>query len=106
MAKEKKAAAKAAKKNGKAKAEKKPKANKFGADMVILANSLPDENPRHESSKNHGRFDGMVKYMKKHGSATVADVIANTEYRRNDFEWDLEREVFKTKKVTPTPPSA
>lgn len=100
MAAKKKAAKKAAKKE---RVARKPK---FGSDMVILVGSLPDENPRNEKSKNFKRFAGMVAYMKKNKGATVADVIAGTDYRRNDFEWDLERKVFQIKKVKAAAPEA
>lgn len=95
-----------AKKKATKKAAKRVRKNPFGSDMVIVASSLPDENPRHEGTKNYGRFEGMVKHVKKNRNATVADVIANTDYRRNDFEWDLERKVFQIKKVTPPAPPA
>ena len=101
MAAEKKAAKKVEKKAKKAAAPKKPK---FGSDMVITG--LPAENPRREGNVSYDKFADMVKFMKKKPTATVADVIANTTSKRNDFEWDLEREAFKVKKAGKAPKAA
>lgn len=94
--KEVKAVAKVAKKstNGKAATNGAAPRPKFGSDVRISA--LPAENPRRKGTKNYVRFDELQKFMKKKPQATVADVIAGTTYRRNDFEWDLEKGVFKT----------
>jgi hypothetical protein len=84
--------------NGEAKAKAEPKepAKKFGHDMRIVVASLPKDNWRREGTANHDRAKEVLAFMKKNPRATVADLIAATSYRRNDFEWDLEREVFKT----------
>lgn len=91
-AKTKKAPPKAAKvKTTAVKAE--PRA-KFGTDIRITG--LPAENPRRQGTANFNRFKELQAFMKKKPQATVAEAIAGTTYRRNDFEWDLKREVFKT----------
>jgi hypothetical protein len=70
---------------------------KFGHDVRIIG--VPDENWRREGTANFKRADEVMAFMKKNPRASVAELIAGTSYRRNDFEWDLEREVFKTAKV-------
>lgn len=84
---------KAAKKAKGEKAEKTP-ALKFGHDKRI-SGVVGVENPRRAETNGYSKFDDMQKFMKKNPKATVADVIAGTTYKRNDYEWDLEREVFK-----------
>lgn len=74
-----------------------PPKPKFGHDMIIDVKSLPAENPRHEGTKAHGMWEAMVAYMRANPGATVADVIENTIYKRNGFEWDFDRGAFKVK---------
>jgi hypothetical protein len=101
MAAKKKAAKKAAKA---ANGEKKVRRSKFGTDMKIVG--LPSENWRREGTANHGRAAEVISFMKKKPNATVAEVIAGTSYRKNDFDWDLERKVFKVQKVKPAAATA
>lgn len=100
MAAKKKAAKKAAKANG----EKRASRSKFGNDMRIVG--LPSENWRREGTANHGRAAEVISFMKKKPNATVAELIAGTSYRKNDFDWDLERKVFKVQKVKPAAATA
>lgn len=97
----KKAAKKAAKANG---GEKKASRSKFGNDIKIVG--LPDENWRREGTGNHVRAKELMAFMKKNPNATVAEALAGTSYRKNDFDWDLERKVFKTQKVKAAAASA
>lgn len=95
MAAKKKAAKAAAKEKGASR-------SKFGEDVVIT--SMPDENWRREGSGNYDRVRELMAYWKKHKDATVRELLDNTSYRRQDYEWDIDREfndkpIFKTKKA-------
>jgi hypothetical protein len=68
--------------------------SKFGTDLRITG--LPTENWRRAGTKNHERAQEVMAFLRKNPKATVAELIAETSYRRNDFEWDLKRDVFKT----------
>lgn len=80
---------------------RKRRASKFGQDLTIT--NLPEENPRRKDSVTFNRFKEMMAYVKRRPTATVAEVCANTSYRPQDFQWDLSRRVFKTKRVTGAP---
>ena len=81
-AKKKKAAKKAATKT---EAKKAP----YGSDISMKV--LAKENPRREGSGGHGKFKAMMGYVAKNPKATLADVIAKTDYKAKDYSWDKER---------------
>ncbi len=76
---------------------KAPPKPKFGHDLVIDVKSLPAVNPRREGNVSHAKFEEMKAFMLANQSATVADVIAGTTYKRNDFEWDFDRGDIKVR---------
>lgn len=94
MAAKKKAAAKAP-----AKAKESTGRGRFGTDVIIT--SMPDENWRREGSGNHDRVKSLMGYWRKHKNATVRELLDKTDYRLQDYHWDMEKDVFKTKKVKP-----
>jgi hypothetical protein len=61
----------------------------FGATTVIKS---AVENPRKPGTGAHARYDAMRTFVAKaRGKATVAEVMAATGYRKDDFEWDVSR---------------
>jgi hypothetical protein len=69
----------------------------FGSNLVIT--DVAVENPRFAGKKSHKLFAQMVSFMDKHPKATVAELIAKTGYRRQDFLWDQARGDVIAKKV-------
>ncbi len=45
-------------------------------------------------------YDKMLAHISANPDATLAEIMAATGYRRQDFDWDLSRGKFKTVKVT------
>lgn len=82
----KKKAAKKADKKATAKAEAKAK---YGSDIKMKV--LAKENPRREGTGGHAKFKAMQAHVAKNPNATLADVIANTDYKSKDYAWDKER---------------
>lgn len=74
-------------------AQAKPK---FGSDLRI---SKIGENPRAKGSAAYKRFESMRKYMTKNPRATVAEMLAGSDYLRVGFEKDRERGAFKVSSV-------
>lgn len=49
-------------------------------------------NSRREGTAAHGHYEAMKKFVDKSGGrASLADVLKNTSYRRQDFDWDQKR---------------
>jgi hypothetical protein len=48
-------------------------------------------NPRKVGSANHGKYEAFKAYMAKSPTATVGEVLANTNYYRNDLMWDVKQ---------------
>lgn len=69
---------------------------KFGFDKVIVEVGACN---RFKGSKAEKLYGSMARYMERHPKATVAEVIENTDYRRQDYLWDLERKTIKVKSV-------
>lgn len=91
----------AKKANGK-KAAKATKAStatkaKFGHDRTIV--SVEDENPRFKGTKAFKLFEEMRTWVKKHKGKPVSQLIEETNYRRQDFEWDLKRKSIQVQKI-------
>ncbi len=91
-----------AKANGKkAKAEPKAKANNGKSRSRIPEGKIiikAKANPRREGTKAHKLYAEMEAYVKKHPGATAADVLAKTNYRINDLQWDLSRKDIEVRK--------
>lgn len=68
---------------------------KFGSDIKVLK---VGENNRKPGSAAHGRFESMTKYLKNNPKATVADIIANTSYKRGGFRRDVKAGLVKVSK--------
>lgn len=69
-------------------AVKKEAKAKFGSDIVI---GKIGENPRRQGTGCYRRFEAMSKYVSSNKRATLADVIANTDYTSTDYAWDKAR---------------
>jgi hypothetical protein len=73
--------------------EPRPPRPTFGVGVVVKSVA---PNSRKPGTSAHARYDDMAAYVAKNKKATVADVLSNTAYRRDDFNWDLERGSIKT----------
>jgi hypothetical protein len=62
---------------------------RYGSDIKMSISAK--ENPRREGSAGHGKFKAMSAYVSKNKGSTLADVIANTDYKAKDYAWDKER---------------
>ncbi len=80
---------KAAKK--KAAAKKESTRVPFGSDIRLKA---VKENPRREGTAGHKRFASMMKFVAANKGATLAEVVAKTDYKSSDYAWDNARKVF------------
>lgn len=87
---------KVAKKTGAVKKAKtaKPAKQKFGHDKVIVEVGACN---RFKGSKAEKLYGQMARFMENHPKATVAEVIEKTDYRRQDYLWDLERKTIKVR---------
>lgn len=70
---------------------------KFGHDKVIIEVGACN---RFKGSKAEKLYGAMARYMEKNPKATVAEVIEKTDYRRQDYLWDLERKTIKVKNAS------
>jgi hypothetical protein len=59
-------------------------------ETMIVASVVP-ENPRRKGTKAAKLFDAMASYVRSHRNVKVSDLIAATDYRVQDFNWDLKR---------------
>lgn len=100
MAKKTAAAPKKVAAKAKVKAAPVPRGPRKDYSLVRII-KLPAENWRRAGTANHTRAKEVMAYMKRRPQATVADLFAATTYRPQDFQWDLEREIFKTANVSP-----
>lgn len=76
----------------------KSSAKRTYADYTaVRLKPLARENWRRASTKAGKRIASMLTYVKKHPRATVKEIIQNTAYRSDDFNWDVAHE--KVQKV-------
>jgi hypothetical protein len=70
-------------------AKKKVGVTKKYETMIVA--SVVAENPRRKGTKAAKLFDAMAAYVRGHRNVKVSDLIAATDYRIQDFNWDLKR---------------
>jgi hypothetical protein len=61
---------------------------KFGHDKTIIH---IEPNPRFKGTKAHGLYEAMIQWVEKNPGGLVLTLIDETGYRRQDYQWDLER---------------
>jgi hypothetical protein len=61
---------------------------KFGVDTRI---QVVNGNPRREGTKAHSLYEKMASFVINNPNAPLAEVMAETGYRRQDFDWDRDR---------------
>ena len=61
---------------------------KFGTELHI---QVVNGNPRREGTKAHSLYEKMAEYSINNPKATLAEIMAETGYRRQDYDWDLAR---------------
>ncbi len=62
---------------------------KAARETMIIASVA--ENPRRKGTISHKNYEAMVRFIKGKRNVKVADLIAATEYRVQDFNSDLAR---------------
>jgi hypothetical protein len=75
----------------KRKAAKKAKVGSSKKYETMIVSSVAAENPRRKGTKAAKLFDTMAAYVRGRRNVKVSDLIAATDYRVQDFNWDLKR---------------
>jgi hypothetical protein len=61
---------------------------KFGAEVRV---KVINGNPRRHGTKAHALYEKMSSYVGSHPDAALSEVMAETGYRRQDYDWDVAR---------------
>jgi hypothetical protein len=69
---------------------------KFGHDKTIVK---VGENVRFKGSKAYRLFEQMSKWVEKNKGKSIAQLFAETDYRRQDYDWDLKRESIEVRSI-------